>query len=259
MTDTTNAGGALALPVRLIDVERPWAWLAAGWSDLRAAAGVSLLYGLVMVAISVAITLGLLLLGLFYLVLPLAAGFMLVGPLLAVGLYETSRRLEQGEKPTLADALGAWHRRPGPLVVLGLVLMLVMLVWIRIAFLIFALFYGTAQPNWAGLVESIFFTLDGVPFLVVGSAVGAVLAAFVFAIAAVAPPLLLDRDVGALRAMATSAVAVARNWRVMFGWGALIVLFTAAGLATCYVGLIVTWPLIGHASWHAYRDLVARN
>ena len=85
------------------------------------------------------------------------------------------------------------------------------------------------------------------------------LALFAFAIAAVAPPLLLDRDVGALTAMATSAVAVAANWRVMVGWAALIVLFTAAGLATCYLGLIVTWPLIGHASWHAYRDLVAHS
>jgi uncharacterized membrane protein len=259
MVDQTNASVALALPVRLVDVERPWAWLAAGWGDLRAAAAVSLLHGLVLAAVSGALTLGLWRLGLFYLVLPLAAGFMLIGPLLAVGLYEVSRRLEQGEAPTLVAALAAWGRRPGPLAVLGLVLMLVMLAWIRIAFLIFALFYGTAQPNWTALIASIFFTLDGVPFLLVGSAVGAVLAAFVFAIAAVAPPLLLDRDIGALAAMATSAAAVARNWRVMVGWGALIVLFTAAGLATFYLGLIVTWPLIGHASWHAYRDLVARS
>ena len=258
MGDRAIPSGALALPVRLVDVERPWAWLAAGWADMRAATGVSLLHGLVLSALSVALTLGLWLLGLFYLVLPLAAGFMLVGPLLAVGLYEVSRRLEQGERPTLAAALGAWRRAPGALAALGLVLMLFMLAWIRIAFLIFALFYGTAQPNWTALVESIFFTLDGVPFLIVGTAFGAVLAAFVFAIAAIAPPLLLDRDVGAFGAMATSAVAVARNWRVMAGWGALIVLFTAAGLVTCYVGLIVTWPLIGHASWHAYRDLVAR-
>jgi uncharacterized membrane protein len=259
MSETTTASGPLALPVRLVDVERPWAWLAAGWRDMQAARGVSLLYGAVLMAISFAVTLGLWLLDLFYLVLPLAAGFMLIGPLLAVGLYDVSRRLELGETPTLADALGAWRRAPGPLAALGLVLMLFMLAWIRIAFLIFALFFGTAQPNWTALIESIFFTLDGIPFLVVGSAVGAGLAAIVFAIAAVAPPMVLDRDVGALGAMATSTVAVARNWRVMFGWGALIVLFTAAGLATCYIGLIVTWPLIGHASWHAYRDLVARS
>jgi uncharacterized membrane protein len=72
-------------------------------------------------------------------------------------------------------------------------------------------------------------------------------------------PLLLDRDVGVLRAMATSAAAVARNWRVLIGWAALIVLFTAAGLVTAYVGLAVTLPLIGHASWHAYRDLVGTD
>ena len=81
----------------------------------------------------------------------------------------------------------------------------------------------------------------------------------VFAISAVALPLLLERDVGVLRAIVTSVAAVMKNWRVLIGWGALIVVFTAAGLVTFYLGLAVTLPLIGHATWHAYRDLVGRN
>jgi uncharacterized membrane protein len=86
--------------------------------------------------------------------------------------------------------------------------------------------------------------------------VGGLLAVVVFAISAVALPLLLDKDAGVLRAIVTSVAAVTKNWRVLIGWGALIVMFTAAGLVTFYIGLAVTLPLIGHASWHAYRDLV---
>ena len=91
----------------------------------------------------------------------------------------------------------------------------------------------------------------------VGTAVGGALAVVVFAISAVALPLLLERDAGVLRAIITSVAAVMKNWRVLIGWAALIVLFTAAGLVTFYIGLAVTLPLIGHASWHAYRDLVS--
>jgi uncharacterized membrane protein len=141
---------------------------------------------------------------------------------------------------------------------MGLVLMLFLLAWIRLAFLIFALFFGATPPSWEHLVTTLLFTTDGIPFLVVGIAVGGALAAFVFAMSAVAIPALLDRDIGALGAVATSVAAVVQNWRVMIGWGALIVLFTAAGLVTFYVGLAVTLPLVGHASWHAYRGLVAR-
>jgi uncharacterized membrane protein len=141
---------------------------------------------------------------------------------------------------------------------MGLVLMLFLLAWIRLAFLIFALFFGAQPPSWEHLIATLLFTTQGIPFLVVGIAVGGVLAAVVFAISVVAIPALLDREIGMLSAVVTSVAAVIENWRVMTGWGALIVLFTAAGLATFYVGLAVTLPLIGHASWHAYRGLVAR-
>jgi uncharacterized membrane protein len=139
---------------------------------------------------------------------------------------------------------------------MGVVLMLFLLAWVRLAFLIFALFFGLQPPSWQHLIETIFFTADGLPFLIVGTAAGGVLALAVYAIGAVSIPLLLDRNVGIMTAIATSFMAVLHNWRVMLGWGALIVLFTGAGLATLFIGLVVTMPLIGHASWHAYRDLV---
>jgi uncharacterized membrane protein len=256
MSEMAQTPGSLALPVRRIDVERPWQWLAAGWRDFIAAPLVSLLYGSIFVLSGLILTGALWSLDWLYLALPLGAGFLLIAPVLATGLYEVSRRLELGERPSLADAFLAWRRRPGSLAAIGLVLMFFFLTWIRVAFLIFAVFFGPESLNWPGFVQTLFFSTTGIPFLVVGTVVGAVFAVFAFALSAVSIPLILDRDVGALAAMATSVSAVLANWRVMGGWAALIALFGAAGLVSFYIGLAVTLPLIGHATWHAYRDLV---
>jgi len=256
MTEISGASQSLVLPVRRVGVDEPWAWLTAGWRDLSRVPMVSLTYGAAFVVVSFLLTLGLWLVGLFYLLLPLAAGFMFIGPVVAVGLYEVSRRLERGQPVTLADTLAAWYTHRGSIATMGLVLMLFLLAWIRLAFLIFALFFGPTPPSWEHLVTTLLFSTDGIPFLIVGIVVGGVLAAFVFAMTAVAIPALLDRDIGVLSAILTSFAAVLQNWRIMIGWGALIVVFTAAGLVTFYLGLAVTLPLVGHASWHAYRGLV---
>ncbi|MEX2008761.1 MAG: DUF2189 domain-containing protein [Dongiaceae bacterium] len=256
MTDVTPLAIDRSLSIRTVSEERVWMWLSAGWRDMRRVPGVSLAYGAAFVAVSFLLSLGLWLAEMIYLVLPLAAGFMFIGPLVAVGLYDVSRRLERGEPATLGGAVVAWRANVGQIATMGVVLMLFLLAWIRIAFLIFALFFGASPPSWDLLIQTVFFSVAGVPFLIVGTAAGAVLAAVAFAVSAVALPLLLDRDVGVVTAIAASATAVWRNRRVMIGWAALIVLFTAAGMATFYVGLALTLPLIGHATWHAYRDLV---
>jgi uncharacterized membrane protein len=258
MSEIVETPGSLALPVRRIDVERPWQWLAAGWRDFTAAPMVSLLYGGVFVLGGLILTFLLWSFDWLYLLLPIGAGFLLLAPVLATGLYEVSRRLERGERPSLGDAFQAWQKRPGSLAVMGLVLVFFFLTWIRIAFLIFALFFGAESLNWTSFVQMLFFSTDGIPFLVVGTIVGGIFAALAFALSAVSIPLILDRDVGALAAMATSVSAVLTNWRVMIGWGALIALFGAAGLVSFYIGLGVTLPLIGYATWHAYRDLVVQ-
>ncbi|MBC7134515.1 MAG: DUF2189 domain-containing protein, partial [Oceanibaculum nanhaiense] len=138
----------------------------------------------------------------------------------------------------------------------GVVLMLVLLAWIRLAFLIFALFFGTQPPSWELLISSTLLSAEGLPFLIVGTLVGGVLAALTLAISVISIPLLLDRDVNAVTAVLASLKAVARNPLMMIGWGALVTLFIGAGIAVAYVGLLITFPLIGFASWHAYRDLV---
>jgi len=242
--------------VKLVSMDRPWHWLSLGWHDLVRAPQVSFAYGGVLVALSIAITLGLYLIDALYLLLPATAGFMLVAPVLAVGLYETSRRLAAGEPVSVNVALGAWRRNTGQLAVLGLVLMLLHLFWIRIALLLYPLFFTGDYPASADLIQVIFFSPASLPFLVTGTILGAFLAALVFAIGAVSIPMLIDREVGAITAIVTSVTAVRANFRAMALWAVLIVGFTAVGLVLLYLGLAVTLPLIAHASWHCYKDLV---
>ncbi len=256
VTSADDISDNARLRVRLVTEEHPWQWLSAGWRDLQRAR-VSHVFGALVAAASLVLTAGLYLTDMHYLLLPLAAGFMFLGPLVAVCFYDISRRLEAGQPITFAEVAVAWRVNFSQIAGMGLILMLFMLVWIRLATLIFALYFTGTPASWEAFVNIVFFSLDGIPFLVVGTLAGGVLAALAFAISAIALPLLLDRNVGVITAIAVSVEAVRRNWRVMIGWSGLIVLFTAGGLATAYLGLIVTLPLIGHASWHAYRDLVA--
>lgn len=257
MTETAPVFAQPSPQIRLVPVDRPWAWLAAGWHDLLRARGVSLAYGAAIVAASFLLLIGLWLVDLAYLILPLAAGFLLVAPLLAIGLYETSRRLAAGEPVSLAAALGAWRRNGEQIAYFGLLLALFMLAWIRIASLLIAFHLGDLNPSLAGVVDAVLFSSRSLWLLGVGSLVGAGLAALVFGIGALSIPMLLDRDVNVFTAVATSWTGVRHNWKPMALWAALIVAATAFGFATCFVGLALTVPLVGHASWHAYKEIVA--
>ena len=249
---------SIALPkIRQIDPDQPWRWLAAGWSDLRRAPGVSLTYGLLFVLASIALTALIWVFEQFYLVLPLAAGFMLLGPILAVGLYDVSRRLERNEPVGLGQALSAWRFNGPQIALMGLVLMLFMLAWVRFATILFALFFSDNPPRPETLfLLDVFVSAESLPFLAVGTAIGGLLAAAVFAISAISVPLLVDRDVNVIAAIITSFEAVRQNFWPMALWAWLIAMFVAAGIATAYLGLLVTLPLIGHATWHAYKALV---
>ncbi len=242
--------------IRQVPVDRPWAWLAAGWRDILAAPAVSLTYGGLFAVLGWILAWAAFSVGRFWLILPATSGFLLVAPMLAVGLYECSRLREQGQSPTLAAAFGAWRRNAGQIGVMGVALLLLNLFWVQIAGLLFMLFFGV---GFSGPVEDIPAAMLRhpalLPFLVVGTLAGFALAATTFMLAAFAIPMLLDRDIGAVEAMIASMQAVRLNLPAMLLWAVLIVGFTAGGLATLFVGLIVVLPLVGHASWHAYRDL----
>jgi uncharacterized membrane protein len=212
---------------------------------------------LIFTVIGFVILAGLWMIDLFYLVLPLAAGFMLMGPFLAIGLYEISRRVGNQEPVAFFGALRAVQRNTSQIVLMAVALMIFLLAWIRVATLIFALFFSHTPPGFENFMIEVFFSAESIPFVLTGIISGGVIAAAAFAISAVSIPMLLDRpDVNVATAIVTSINAVRINAVPMIVWGALIVLFTGAGLITAFLGLIVAMPLIGHATWHAYRDVI---
>ena len=245
--------------IRVVGTDRPWMWLSAGWRDMCASPTISIAYGTLAVISSFILVAGLAMTDLGYLILPMGAGFMLLGPVLAVGLYEASRLLERGEHPTLTKVIGAYHRNGVQIAGIGLALMLALLAWIRVAMLIFALFFSMEPPALDQLIDRVFFSAETIPFLLTGTIVGGVIATAVFAISVVSIPMLLDRETDTVTAMATSVAVVRENWQAMAAWGFLIALFMAAGMVTGFLGMALAFPLIGHASWHCYRDLVGAN
>ncbi len=259
MSDTTMTeplGPAQRPQIRKITLDEPWQWLAAGWFDMRQAPKYSLTYGLAFVIISFLLTLGLVNGAMFFLIPPLAAGFFLIAPLLGIGLYGISRAIEQGQTVEFCQAQIAWRSNPAHIAAMGIVLMLIMLVWMLAANLVFVLFFDKPVPEWEDFIPVVFLSGGSPLFLFVGIATGGIIALFTFAISAITVPLLMDRQIDVMTAMQTSFAAVRLNWRPMLLWASLIAMFVGVGIFTLYLGLLVSMPLVGHATWHAYRDLV---
>ncbi len=246
-------------PVHTITLDHPWRWLEAGWSDLRSNPRLSLGYGAIYVVASYLITYALVSGQLFYLIPPLAAGFFLVAPLLGIGLYAASRTHAAGGTPHFGELREAWSSNPVHLAAMGVALMIMLLVWMMLANLVFALFFQGLVPTWENFIPEVFLSGHSPLFLVSGFAVGAVVALFTFAISAISVPMLMDRQVDVMTAIQTSLEAVRINWRPMLLWAAIIVVLVGTGLATFYLGLLVAMPVVGHATWHAYRDLVGEE
>ena len=243
--------------VRQVGIDRPWIWLAGGWEDMLRAKRVSLGWALIFVAVGAALVGGAAAIGAYEAILPLAAGFPLLAPILVIGLYEVSRRIGAGEPVTFATPLAAWRRNAGQIGIMGFVLGFIFLAWMRIATLLFAWFFGATSFSVADFLNQVVLSGANALFLVIGGIIGAFLALVVFAISAVSLPMLLDKETNVFVAIATSVAAVRANPRPMLLWAFLIVSFTGAGLVLGLVGLVLTLPLVAHATWHAYRDLVA--
>ncbi len=233
-------------PYRTLDTGAPLRWLRLGWADMMRAPRLSLTYGAVLMALSMLIAVFTWRFGTVALYIGLATGFVFVGPVLAVGLYSISRQLGMGLRPVMGYCLreGTYHLRE--LLVLGIILLVVLLVWARAAATVHVFFPDEPNPGLDQLL----------PFLGIGSLVGLVFAAIVFAASAFSLPMILDRKVDAISASVTSINAVLRNKKPMLLWAGLIGLSVLAGFATACVGFAVLLPLIGHATWHAYQETI---
>ncbi|MBK7901762.1 MAG: DUF2189 domain-containing protein [Proteobacteria bacterium] len=247
-------------PCRTLGTWEPIGWLAHAWADFKAAPRQSLTYGAVVVLLSWALAYIAIRFGGYFELLALVSGFILVAPLLAVGTYSISDQIERGLKPSLRRCFIEERRAFGNLMVFALMLMVVFLVWWRAASAVHIFFpVDMTTPDWT----------DYLQFLGIGSLIGSIFATIVFSAAAFSLPMLVDRETDAVTAVVTSINAVLRNKPAMAVWAALIVIAVAPGFALLLLGrergagfalvmalLGITLPLIGHATWHAYRATI---
>jgi len=240
--------------VREVMPDAPWRWLRLGLADMRAAPVPSLFYGVVLTACGALLThsptKG-------AVELALLTGVLIMGPFLLMGLYDISRRLARGERVTLGATLFAWKVNAPAIGFYAVILALLLAVWIRVSIVVVALFFDGNAPSvealWASMSES----PDTIGFIGAYIAAGCGFALFVFATSVVSLPMLLDREkMDALSAMITSFNALRKSFGTMLMWAGLIVSLVVFGFAAFYVGLVVILPMIGHATWHAYREAV---
>ncbi len=256
IADSAEAPAIPAPPkpqVRRIPLAAPLGWLARGARDLVATPGIAAFYGICFWAM--AATLGAVFRNKPEYTMTIVSGCLLVGPFLAMGLYEASRRREQGAAASLSRSLTCWDRHLGSMGLLVLVLTVLELLWGRASLVVFAVFFDTGMPSTAGVLDAVFNPRNW-KFLAVYVAVGSVFAALVFCTTVVAIPMILDRDTDAVTAALTSFRVVLENTLAMLFWGALVVLLTLAALWPWALGVLVVGPWLGHATWHAYRDAV---
>jgi uncharacterized membrane protein len=240
-----------------VDLSDLRASLAAGWQDLRRAP----LYGL---AFSVVYVLGGWLVawamttkGQIWWTVPASAGFPILGPFIACGFYEISRRLEAGEPLRAAEIFGVILRQKDRQIpAIAAVIVVYFLFWNFLSHMIFALFLGNAVMTNVSSSLAVFLTPEGLAMLAFGTAVGAAFATLLFCLTVVSLPMLLDREVDFVTAMLTSFALVRANPAVMLGWGALIAVCLFLGMLPGFLGLLVVLPLFGHASWHLYRRAI---
>ena len=241
--------------VSFADVNEAW---TQGLRDFRAAPAYGLVFGGIYAAGGIVVVLGATALGLGYLAYPLAAAFALIGPFAAVGLYEVSRRQEAGLSLSWHAVLGAiFNRRNVRLVWMGLITVLFFIAWICLVRVLVVIFLGTHTfPTLDDFLVALTLTSNGLLFLVLGHAVGAILSIALFSLTFVSFPLLLDRDIGVATAMLTSVHAVMASPVVAIGWAIIVVLLLMVACLPFFLGLLVVLPVLGHTTWHLYRKIV---
>lgn len=254
--DAAAATGADAPPapieLRTLGFGAPLRWLALGWRDFRRCPGIGIFYG------GCFTVMGWALMVVFRhapaYTLALSAGFLLMGPFLCLGLYRASQHLEAGETPDIGDSLLAWDTRAGQLAIFGFVLLVLEMLWGRATLVVFAVSFD-GMPDFKGSLRALL-EPENLGFTVAWSAVGAVFAGLIYAVSVVAIPMILHRQTDAITAGLTSLRLVLSQPAVMAWWAFLIAAIVGLSLLPWFAGLLIAGPVVGHASWHAYREAV---
>lgn len=243
-TDHQEYVQPMVAPCRIVPYTAPFIWLKKGWSDLKQVPKLSLGYGTVMMLISMAITFLAYQAHSMVLAITLIAGFFFLGPIIAIGLYSLSRQISNDVQPLFTRSWQEGKKKLGDELVLSFMFLIVFLVWARAASMMHIFFPSSMNAE------------DWLMFLGWGSAVGAIFASIIFSAGAFSIPMLMDRKVDSVTAAVTSINAVLKNKITMLIWGLLIVSLVLIGILTFYIGFIVLLPLVGHATWHAYKDTI---
>lgn len=244
---------APSIRLRPLSFGAPLRWLAAGWRDFRRCPGIGLFYGTCFVVMGWALVKA------FEhappYTLALCGGFLLVGPFLCMGMYRASQRLEAGQRPQLAESLLAWESKMGQLGIFGFVLLVLEMLWARSTLVIFAVTFD-GMPDFKGSLLALL-DPENITFIVSWAAVGAVFAALIFSVSVISIPMILHRQTDSITAGLTSIRLVLTQTGVMVWWGFLIAALVALAMVPGFLGLLVVGPVLGHATWHAYREAVA--
>ena len=241
------------LRIRKLTLADPLRWLTLGWHDFRRAPAIGLFYGLCFILMSWALTV------VFErappYVLGLSGAFLLIGPFMCLGLYRVSQQLEAGGRPDFADSVFAWQTRTAQLGIFGFVLLVLEMLWARATLVVFAVTFD-GMPDFKGSLLALL-DPENLSFIVAWSMLGAVFAALIFSVSVVSIPMILHRPTDAVSAGLTSMRLVLGQPVVMLCWGLMIAVLVTAATLPWFVGLLIVGPVIGHASWHAYRAAVA--
>ena len=243
---------AFTLRLNTLGYSQPLHWLRLGFRDFVRHPGIGLFYGACFMGM------GWLLLMVYQrapaYTLALSAGFLLMGPFLCTGLYQVSMRLERGERPDFGDSLTAWDSRMGQMAIFGGALLILEMIWARAALVIFAVSFD-GMPDLGNSLPKLL-APENIGFIVTYLSVGALFASLIFAVSVISIPMMLDRQVDAITACLTSLRLSLTQTGVMVLWGALITLLVVLAMLPWFAGLLVVGPVLGHASWHAYRAAV---
>jgi uncharacterized membrane protein len=254
---TTLVGGddqTLHLDIARIPVYRPFVWLYAGWLDMRRHWGASLGYGALIVALGWTL---LVFCGTHpYFVAAAITGFLLVGPLMSAGLCEMSRRYSLGQPATFDDSLEGFARNAPALFEFGVILAICAAVWFGVSALLLGTVFHIDTPDIRETLYQGFLDSTNRSQVLAYVVIGGILATGVFCVSAVAIPLIIDKHASAAQAMRASVNVVLRNIPAMIVWSGLILALTIIGYVPLLCGLLIIAPLLGHATWHAYKDVI---